>query len=861
MNWKNWRIGRKLFSGFIAVVLVLLAVGFLGYSNIQSMRAKTVELHEAAPLVDSALEMKLAVVSSQLMIMEMLGSADQEELDEVWQEQAGNFKRFDVFSNAVLKGAETEEGTIYAAKGAETKKIVREAIQFENKEFKPRVKMIHDLMTDKYSTDKLVADTMEEFEEHFHQILEAADDFETKVKDRITAETESGATAAKILGTENTWVDMAKEIKTTLTLARIEVGEYAMSRDAESQMKLKKEFQEAGEALEVWFYALLDGAETVKGRIAPVTDMALREAVLDIEKTYKEGFRVDALRFFDFQSKLADINNKMYTFDEEADDFALKTIAILGRVEDLAKDEMNMADTATRKTAEAATIESIGGIAVGTLLAVALAFIIGRAIAGPVVRMADTVVRIGQNRDLTLAVPVESKDEIGVMSEHFNNMMRVLRESFELVTSAAGSVAQGASEVAQRANANRDRAEAEVEQTEKSAEIITEMGGTAGEVANASEGQKDAAEASNITVTELVKAMGEAAASATEQNKEANEATERVAEMGVTGGKVAETAKAQGEMVVKAATAVNDIIKAVEDMNTAVGQAKEHGRTVLESAEEGSKSVTSTVDGMRAIAESSEQISEIIGVITEIAEQTNLLALNAAIEAARAGAHGKGFAVVADEVGKLAQRSSEAAKEITQLIKDSTTRVAEGTKLSDESQQSLAKIDEGGKVNMEAIEEIAKSADALAAGTGEVQKLMEELNTLAQEIGEMAGEQGPRRQAAEKALAELVDQSKAITELVEGANKGAAAIGEQMKGIVGRTAGMMELTGLQAERSKNVMEIAKSSAEGARKTVEGAGQVVGITDELQQQSQKLIEQVRQFKIETAGSRAAAEADE
>jgi len=162
---------------------------------------------------------------------------------------------------------------------------------------------------------------------------------------------------------------------------------------------------------------------------------------------------------------------------------------------------------------------------------------------------------------------------------------------------------------------------------------------------------------------------------------------------------------------------------------------------------------------------------------------------------------------------------------------------------------------------MEAIEEIAKSADVLAAGTGEVQTLMEELNTLAQEIGEMAGEQGPRRQAAEKALAQLVDQSKAITDLVEEANKGATAIVGQMEGIVDRTAGMMEMTGLQAQRSKNVMEIAQSSSESARNTVEGAGQVVGITDELQQQSKELIEQVQQFKIGTDGSQAATEVDE
>jgi methyl-accepting chemotaxis protein len=151
-----------------------------------------------------------------------------------------------------------------------------------------------------------------------------------------------------------------------------------------------------------------------------------------------------------------------------------------------------------------------------------LAFFISRAISKPIIRMADTVVRIGQNRDLTLEVPVESKDEIGTMSKQFNEMMQVLRESFKRVTSAAGAVAEGAVEVAQRATANRDRAEVEVGQTEKSAQIITEMGGTAGEVAQSSEAQREAAELSNTTVTDLVKAMGEVTKSAADQNKEAN---------------------------------------------------------------------------------------------------------------------------------------------------------------------------------------------------------------------------------------------------------------------------------------------------------------------------------------------------
>jgi methyl-accepting chemotaxis protein len=85
--------------------------------------------------------------------------------------------------------------------------------------------------------------------------------------------------------------------------------------------------------------------------------------------------------------------------------------------------------------------------------------------------------------------------------------------------------------------------------------------------------------------------------------------------------------------------------------------------------------VQQTMDG---ITGASQRIGEIIGVIDGIAFQTNILALNAAVEAARAGENGRGFAVVAGEVRTLAQRSADAAKEIKQLIHDSSAKVAQG---------------------------------------------------------------------------------------------------------------------------------------------------------------------------------------
>ena len=488
-------------------------------------------------------------------------------------------------------------------------------------------------------------------------------------------------------------------------------------------------------------------------------------------------------------------------------------------------------------------------MAIVVAVAVALlALFVAGLIARPITRMAGTITQIATNRDLTLAVPVESKDEIGHMSAAFNQMMQVVRNAFGVVSSTATVVDTSTSEVAKRASANRERARVEAEQSETAAKIISEMGATAGEVSQASVAQKEAADRSNTTVVSLLKAMQDVATSATAQNQEVNTTMDRVAEMGQTGAKVVETARQQGEKVVDVTQSVNQIAQAVEEMNRAVAQATEYGRSVAQAAEAGSRSVASTVSGMRSIAESSEQISEIIGVITEIAEQTNLLALNAAIEAARAGAHGRGFAVVADEVGKLAQRASEAAKEITRLIKDSTARVSEGTKLSDEAQQALVKIDESGKINMQAIEGIAKTAGLLVSNTQQVRNLVSELNTLAQQIAGMAGEQGSRREAAQKALATLLEQSRLIAQLVTEANQGASAIGDEMKGIVERTAHMTNLTGLQAQRSKKVMEIAQTSAEGARQTVERAGGVVKLSEELQDGSHRLSEQVRQFKI-------------
>ena len=500
----------------------------------------------------------------------------------------------------------------------------------------------------------------------------------------------------------------------------------------------------------------------------------------------------------------------------------------------------------------------LAGVAGLSLLAALVVwYFTSKGIANPIVEIAGVVHQIAVDRDLTLEVPIRRQDEIGDMASEFNNMTQELRSAFGVVSSAATNVDGQAGEVFQRASANRSRAENEEKRVLQIQQTVQDMGGTAGEVNYAAQAQKEAALLSRRRVEELVKSMETIAEASKKQNAEADVATARVGDMGDTGAKVVATAQKQGAQVEGVTSAMSKIARAVEEMTQATVQSLDHGKQVLKAAREGADSVNATVEGMRAIAESSDQISEIISVITEIAEQTNLLALNAAIEAARAGAHGKGFAVVADEVGKLAQRSSEAAKEITQLIKDSSARVAQGNSLTDQSQLALKEIAEGGEINMRAIEQISNMTQILAENTHEVNAMVEDLNALAKDIQGMAGQQGSRREAAQKALAELVQQSGTISKLVEEANQAAHAINQEMEGITQRTENMEALTTIQAGRSKTLIEVTTESANAAKQTVSGAGQVVGITEDLKQLSASLNQQVAQFKIgnHNGGARA------
>src|SRR3984885_10397486 len=162
-------------------------------------------------------------------------------------------------------------------------------------------------------------------------------------------------------------------------------------------------------------------------------------------------------------------------------------------------------------------------------------------------------------------------------------------------------------------------------------------------------------------------------------------------------------------------------------------QANQSAGATRDVADRGGQVVAKAVAAMARIEESSRKISDIIGVIDEIARQTNLLALNAAVEAARAGEAGRGFAVVASEVRSLAQRSSQAAKDITPLITHSNGEVKEGVQLVNEAGSALSAIVDSIKKVAEIVADIAAASIEQSSAIDQVNKALTQMDEVTQQ--------------------------------------------------------------------------------------------------------------------------------
>ena len=348
-----------------------------------------------------------------------------------------------------------------------------------------------------------------------------------------------------------------------------------------------------------------------------------------------------------------------------------------------------------------------GGVA---LLAIASALMFARHLTRPLTNLIEVAHRVGQG-DLSSTVAVTSRDEIGRLSETFNDAIVRLRSQVQ-------TEAERDEERRQREDLQRSIATFLETIVEISEGDLTRRGQVTGDVLGG------VVDATNVMVEEISAIVGTVRTAALQVVDSSNEMLAAAADM-------ASGAQAQTREAMSVTSAMEELTRSVRQVATSAVESAAAAQRALEAATRGDHAVRESLDGMqrirrevqtmakriKSLGDRSLEISAIVGTIEDIAGQTNLLALNASIEAAGAGEAGLRFAVVADEVRKLAERAGRATKDIATLIRSVQAETQEAVLVTEHGTQEVEagyRLTVQAGASLQEISEVAERSAGLA---------------------------------------------------------------------------------------------------------------------------------------------------
>ncbi|CAD7053890.1 methyl-accepting chemotaxis protein [Pseudorhizobium halotolerans] len=421
----------------------------------------------------------------------------------------------------------------------------------------------------------------------------------------------------------------------------------------------------------------------------------------------------------------------------------------------------------------------LAGGTVTAIIAIAFGVILARSVATPVIAMTNAMTKLAAG-DTNLTVPAAGRaDEIGKMADAVEVFRQNAAENRRLEQEANAQRSQSEEQRRRTAEQERIRAEAMAQATTGLADGLKQL--SAGNLgvqltqsfAEEFEGLREDFNRSVMQLRETMTAVAESTSSIDSGSREISQSAEDLSKR----------TEQQAASLEETAAALDQITTNVANSSKRAEEARAVAIQANENARHSGAVVANAVDAMGKIEQSSNQISSIIGVIDDIAFQTNLLALNAGVEAARAGEAGKGFAVVAQEVRELAQRSATAAKEIKDLIRNSSAEVGNGVKLVSDTGEALKTIESY-------IVTINQHMDAIATSAREQSVGLSEVNTAVNQMDQVTQQNAAMVEEANAAGATLANEASRLRGLIGQFQLGGAATYQPMLRNTTATASM-----------------------------------------------------------------------
>lgn len=371
-----------------------------------------------------------------------------------------------------------------------------------------------------------------------------------------------------------------------------------------------------------------------------------------------------------------------------------------------------------------------------------VAFIITRVISTPLGEMMEVAQELAKG-NVEQNVEVTTKDEVGMLGLAFNKMIEFIREN----AMSAEAIANGDLTVEIKPRSSVDLlGNSFKKMVDNMRSLIGRVQEGAEQVSAASEEISSGSQATAAGAQQI--AQGAEKQSATVQQTSAS-----VQQMNASIQQVSASTQQQNASMQEVTGVIENLTSALQSMAQNAREVASSSDQTLKEARNGGESINETVASMK-------QVGQIIGLITDISEQINLLALNAAIEAARAGEHGRGFAVVAEGVTKLAERSQEAAKEITGIIE-------KGVAISDQAGDAMKSIVSSVEGVTNLVKSIADNTINQAASSEQVKRNIEQLRGMTEQITKAAEQQSISSMEVVKAVNILTDISQQNASIAE----------------------------------------------------------------------------------------------